>query len=875
MKMLRRPFLTCLIVFCLNHVSEVSAAEFTAKWIGTANGNWNESSNWDIGQVPKNTGVDTYDVIWDARPVIVTVTEDITIRNFTFASGGILSGPASRFNFTVTGDLQWTHGVLAISGRTTVEGTATLQGAGADSLKISAGVLFLKGHSALMSSLSFVEGGRMVNDAGAVFEADEFSGLVSDASNTAIQNEGTFSIRAGTQPFTCIYFFNMGTVEVAARTVELQAPQIFDFDQRGGELSLDGANVKGHVAIQAGSLEGRGYIQEAIVLGELSGELDFGKLSPGNNAATVFKISGRADGAFDRISVADDLFLGGTIDVRLEGGFTPEPADVFEIVTAAGNLSGQFKNINFGQRVPLADGAGSFLLDHSTTNPNSIVLRDFAGGPFTLGPGALSYQLPTRENSKGGCFVAPNALINLPDGNWAGGSLAIRFSHVLAGGVKILSFRDNPARPGDQFVADGPSISDLVLSFHGVPFATADIELDTVTCRFNANARNEAIVALLGHLYFYDDDFEADWFDQATDRYPRTTLTASLTDGAGAVSRIVREVPFPYLTGIGFRFPDEYLEADEHNIDLELLGIFSNSQRLKVPDLDTQWSIDCGTAPVDSMTIDGTPSNGEATIESSRSIQARCVVTATSGPFSATVGVVRNAQCVIILFQALFGRVTPPPALRASANVQPGISLATFYGLESLMQESAEGRRLANLYWQHTREVVEIVLANPQLLDQGISIMRAFQPGVSALLSGRGDESPITQTMIDQLNVFWDGLANVGSPGLRADLRQEQSRFSNFQPFVNKEFSQWAGLLGVPAPTQPRIQISGSNWAPGRFSLEINDVGGSAFSLWRSSNLSAWELVPNFELLRSDFTLQFADPQPPAARAFYQIRRTP
>ena len=108
---------------------------------------------------------------------------------------------------------------------------------------------------------------------------------------------------------------------------------------------------------------------------------------------------------------------------------------------------------------------------------------------------------------------------------------------------------------------------------------------------------------------------------------------------------------------------------------------------------------------------------------------------------------------------------------------------------------------------------------------------------------------------------------------VRPVLVQEQARFDGFQQFVNKGFSQWASLLDVPVPEQPWIHISGTKKVEGRFSLEVNDVPGPDFSLWRSFNFNLWELVPNADVQRNDFTIYLADPSPPAEKAFYQIRR--
>jgi len=867
--------LACLAVALLGLGANLQGAQFTAKWIGQADGGWNDAANWDIGQVPNNTTTDAYDVIWDSRPVTVRLGSDIAIRNFTFASGGVITELVPRFNFTIEGAFEWTHGTIAVSGQTIVKGPANLEGATPDSLILDAGVLLLKGHTDLYSNLQWLNNDKIVNDVGAVFEAHDGSSMVRKANRTFvfIENRGKFRILTGANTFPCVQIVNSGLVEIGARTVEFQAGSFTDILQQEGELSLDDAIIKGKVTVEnPGKLQGAGYVREGETFdGSIAGRLTFDLLTLGAEATTTLTLSGRADGSYDRLSIDHNLQLSGKLGVRLANGFVPEPGDDFTIVTVAGGISGRFNDdrfnpINFGTRIPVTGGNGSFLLAQ-TADLKSIVLRDFVGGPFTLGAGALAFHLPTVEGESGGCFVGPNALINLADGNWAGGSLKVEIISGYDPTLDRFEFRENPALTAGEFVIDGPLDGDRVASFRGVAFGTVRIAGAQMRCVFNENARNEAIVALLGHLYYSNSQLNANWFTEALARYPKRTFQFDLIDGAGSRNQLTQDVSFPYLTGIGFDVSLAIVNSGDNDSTVNLQGRFSNSQRLYVIELKTVWTSDCDP-PIDFLNA---IKPGVQPFSTGR-LKAHCSITAKSGPFEASVGVLQRS-CVLDFILAAAAQPPSSFALHANANTQPGISLATFYTLQSLMTESAEGKRLVDLYWQHTSEVVQILNTNASLRDQAISIIRTFQPGVSKLLSGKGGESPITQTMIDQLNILWNGLASVASPALRGALLQEQGRFNAFQQFVNKEFLQWAGLLGVPAPTQPRIQISSVTWTANRFSFEINDVGGGSISLWRSADLTDWAVVSNGGLLQSDFTLRFADPTPPPERAFYQIRR--
>jgi len=157
----------------------------------------------------------------------------------------------------------------------------------------------------------------------------------------------------------------------------------------------------------------------------------------------------------------------------------------------------------------------------------------------------------------------------------------------------------------------------------------------------------------------------------------------------------------------------------------------------------------------------------------------------------------------------------------------------------------------------------------------GQELMEAFNPGVLALLCGRGDEVTITPAMINLLNTFWDALARHASPAVKTVLEQERARFDGFRRFQNAGFRNWVALLGIQVPTQPRLHISGSQreTSPDRFRLAANDLPCVDLSLWRSLDLKLWERVPNATIERDGVTVVFTDPAPPAEKAFYDVRQ--
>ncbi|KAF0174482.1 MAG: outer membrane adhesin-like protein, partial [Limisphaerales bacterium] len=214
--------------------------------------------------------------------------------------------------------------------------------------------------------------------------------------------------------------------------------------------------------------------------------------------------------------------------------------------------------------------------------------------------------------------------------------------------------------------------------------------------------------------------------------------------------------------------------------------------------------------------------------------------------------------------------------LRVAADVAPAISLATFHALEGLLGDSAEGRRLKNLYRAHGTEIVQIMQAQPALRTQMTSVITSFQPLVVALLSGRAQQVQITQAMTDQLNVMWNTMTNFASPSLAGTLNTERTRFNGFQDFVGRDFSQWAAMLQVPAPTKPRVNISDiGRPTNGMLSLEANLVEGADVALWGSPDLINWSPVPGAVRQTNGFSLWLTDPNPSNLRRFYRLQTGP
>ncbi len=96
------------------------------------------------------------------------------------------------------------------------------------------------------------------------------------------------------------------------------------------------------------------------------------------------ELGGLAAGEFDRLEIAGDVILDGTLDVQLLDAFMPTAGDTFEILDVGGTLSGQFVGlaegalIEFDTGVPLQltyiGGDGNDVVLTAVPEPASLLL---------------------------------------------------------------------------------------------------------------------------------------------------------------------------------------------------------------------------------------------------------------------------------------------------------------------------------------------------------------------------------------------------------------------------------------------------------------------------------------------------------------------
>jgi autotransporter-associated beta strand protein len=291
----------------------------------------------------------------------------LTVQNSFVSSGTIvLAGANSIFSggtITNTGTLRGqgrVNNVVVNNGAVRAEnGTLTLAAAGhtnAAAGRIEAGA----GAQVLYSQGLATNSGQIALTGGAF-----------DNNNVALANpgriEGHGTLRTGG-------LTNTGTISVGGG----------DFDVLGAVTQNAVVSTQSNSTARffgpvsgPGSYSGPGTVEflNTFSPGASPAEIMMSNFILGGSATLIIELGGTAPGSqYDKITASGTAALGGTLDVDLIDGFTPEPGDVFQFITAAGGVSGSFTSAS----LPALDGASW----HLKYNPNSVLLQVAITGDY-------------------------------------------------------------------------------------------------------------------------------------------------------------------------------------------------------------------------------------------------------------------------------------------------------------------------------------------------------------------------------------------------------------------------------------------------------------------------------------------------------------
>jgi hypothetical protein len=243
-------------------------------------------------------------------------------------------------------------------------------------------------------------------------------------------NDGSLTIKADRDLTTTSALTNDGTVDLGANSVltttgdYVQAAGSTDLKEATSRLAASGGGAL--VRVQGGTLRGVGSVDPALNVsggkvapGLSAGVLDVaGSYTQGAGGTLEVEIGGATPGTdHDQLDASDTASLGGTLDIKTPGGFTPSPGDSFTILicSATDCRSGEFAtvqgaNLGGGLEYQVKYNARDVVLEvvDTSTIDTSLTL---AASPKTLTFGQTTTLSGQLTKTVGGAGVSGEQVI--------------------------------------------------------------------------------------------------------------------------------------------------------------------------------------------------------------------------------------------------------------------------------------------------------------------------------------------------------------------------------------------------------------------------------------------------------------------------------
>ena len=299
---------------------------------------------------------------------VVEVVADASLANFEIAVGGTLEGAST---LTLTGTFDWIGGAIDGLGVTVNQGVGIIDAPAAKSVT---GGRILRNEGTMQwlgnGQLRIQQGSRIVNAAGALFDVQNTASVTGSIAPGVFENAGTFrkSVSVGSTFFSSLNpFLNSGDVEILSGVLNCAG----GFTQTAGSTTLAGGDLDATlVDIQGGMLQGVGSVLDDLSNG--------GEVSPGaatgvgtltvvgtymQSPAGTLSIELAGPGDHDLLAATQPATLDGTLQVTLQGGFTPSVGDSFTVLTAS-SVTGSFatENLPGGVNWSVSYGADEVVL---------------------------------------------------------------------------------------------------------------------------------------------------------------------------------------------------------------------------------------------------------------------------------------------------------------------------------------------------------------------------------------------------------------------------------------------------------------------------------------------------------------------------------
>ena len=378
---------TCEVPNCASTIDDVRVIVdeevFEFKWGFDGSGNWFNGSNW--GPKPQAPNGNDKEAIFDSvitADATVSISEAVTIKSvkfdnlntYTIAGPGGIIFEANEDNAGITVE-QGDHLVttdatfnsdtnVAINGGSlTFRGNVTLNGVNVSSGAASelAAFFSLSGNGTFddrvnaetLSTIRAKGGNLTLGDANSLNGFSSNGTMLADDNIITLNDANDASLESG----TLVDLGPSGTGELAAPNgLTLH----FSANITGsGTISTPNDATKpftnnGNVVGSGDGITTTGYVMGVGTFDNVTHE---GTYSPGFSPAVVnagsvtyagtllMELAGTAQGDFDQINHilgSGVATLGGTLDVDLVSGFSPQDGDTFDIMTAIGGVNGTF-----------------------------------------------------------------------------------------------------------------------------------------------------------------------------------------------------------------------------------------------------------------------------------------------------------------------------------------------------------------------------------------------------------------------------------------------------------------------------------------------------------------------------------------------------
>lgn len=174
-------------------------------------------------------------------------------------------------------------------------------------------------------------------------------------------------------------------------------------------------------------------------------------------------------------------------------------------------------------------------------------------------------------------------------------------------------------------------------------------------------------------------------------------------------------------------------------------------------------------------------------------------------------------SCIVDWVFCEFSRLSPrwgfdPPVRHRAATTDFSSDLLTYYDVRdvTLMQTGA-GRRYIDLYYTHTGELTEMMLADAAITSEVLTVMEEAEPYLAALFNGDAGSMVISSQQVISLTHLVETVSNAAGPELSQLIEDELDRLPPPEDIVGKTVSDVRTMLENGGYDTPLIRSVGGN----------------------------------------------------------------